>query len=810
MNVFSNGGMFTLFKKVTEPLYKLPRSVQRLIPVYRISENGVFEIEKKKGKHLYDKAYELVDFNYEIENAKEQEESLQNYCKLLNIFNTSFKIVIANHRKDMSELKKQVLLENSNDIITQNFNEIIKKKILEGKNGVEQVKYLVVTTERENYEDACNFFHSLEGDIKTCLQDLGSAIIPLDWKARLKTLHYIYRLGEEIQFSQIFADLAWEDLQKRKIHWKDEICSVGINQSKNYFEMGNKICCVLFARNYPSLLKDTFLAELSNVNFHTLVTLDVAPIPDYVARDRLRDIHLSIESNISKQQEVRNKNNMFSTEISYDKRREKDQVEEYMEDVDSNDESMFYVGLYVTILADSMEELNTRISSIKTIGDSSSLKFEVHSWNQIPAFNTSLPLGGRFVKTMRPFLTQCVGIFMPFYAQELQDTSKDALYYGTNQLSKKLVLADRKSLPNGNGFVFGTTGSGKGVFEKQEFYQVLDHTNDEIIIIDPQNEYFDMVEDRNGQVIDICLDTDHYINPLHIPNMEELRYDKRLQGTFIAEKTDFMLSICEQIKEAPLTAGQKSIIDECVGEMYRNVFNSSAQESPTMSDFQKIMAKREIIEARDLTLALRLFTEGSLNIFSHQNTVDLTNRVICFGINNMGKNIKPLAMLVMLESIQHKVEENFKRGIATRINLDEFHELTGMDYSEQYLEKLWKKIRKLGGLCTGITQNLSDCTMSKKTATLVSNSAYIVLLKQSEADIPLLKSTFNLTDPQVKYLINKPLGTGLMKFGDKWIPFDNTVPKESHIYKMVNTNMHEKVLQQSLAEELEANTNENV
>lgn len=388
MNMFSNGGMFTLFKKETEPLYKLPRSVQRLIPVYRISENGVFEIENKRGKHLYDKAYELVDFNYEIENAKEQEESLQNYCKLLNIFNTSFKIVIANHRKDMSELKKQVLLENSNDIITQNFNEIIKKKILEGKNGVEQVKYLVVTTERENYEDACNFFHSLEGDIKTCLQDLGSAIIPLDWKARLKTLHYIYRLGEEIQFSQIFADLAWEDLQKRKIHWKDEICSVGINQSKNYFEMGNKICCVLFARNYPSLLKDTFLAELSNVNFHTLVTLDVAPIPDYVARDRLRDIHLSIESNISKQQEVRNKNNMFSTEISYDKRREKDQVEEYMEDVDSNDESMFYVGLYVTILADSMEELNTRISSIKTIGDSSSLKFEVHSWNQIPAFNT--------------------------------------------------------------------------------------------------------------------------------------------------------------------------------------------------------------------------------------------------------------------------------------------------------------------------------------------------------------------------------------------------------------------------------------
>lgn len=795
MGFFSSGDLFGSVKKLTEPVYKMPHSPQTLIPVYRIAQNGIFEIEKKKGQHLFDKAYLLMDINYATENEVNQEKIIEKYCKLLNTFNVSFKIVVTNNKKNLKKFREEMLAKPEKDIFAQEMERILEEKIREGKKEIEQVKYLVVSVEKEDYESAKNYFTSLESDLAGCMRELESGITPLDWKERLRSLYAIYRLGHEEEYLE---EMTWEMLLAKKMDWKNSVCNIGLDVQKEHMETEEHYICTLFGREYPKGLKDCFFAEIANVGFHTVTTLDIAPIPDHITQQKLMDVYLGIEHTISKQQELLNRNHSFSNEISYDKRKEKEQVEAYLDEVRSNDQSMFQVGFYIVVQASTMEELKSHVSNIQSIGQRASLQIEVHEWNQLEAFQTALPLGGRYVKTMRPFFTQSLAAFMPFYVQELED--REGIYYGTNRLSKNIVRADRKKLTNGNGFILATTGGGKSMSTKMEFINVAEYTSDQLIIIDPQNEYKGLVEEMGGQFIDLSADTTTYINPLDIPSKEVITAANKKK--LIGEKVEYMLSFCEQATQHNLSAGHKSVIGRAVEIMVERFLADVGAASPTLKDFKEIIGEQEEAEARELKLVLELYVEGSLNIFAHEMNVDLNNsRILCFGINNLGEDLKALSMLNILESIQNRIEANFLKGIATRLYIDEFHVLTGMDLSEKYLEQIWKKVRKLGGLCLGITQNLSDLLVSKRTATLVGNSEFILLLRQSPVDLDLLKATFKLSEPQLQFLMTSAIGVGLLKFGDKWIPIDTTIPK-GPLYDRLNTNFHERV-RESLLEKQE-------
>lgn len=792
MGVFSKAQQYSAGKKLTEPLIKSKRtrSTQNLIPVYRISKNGIFEIEKKKGVHLFDKAYYLKDINYATENEAGQQAIIEKWCMFLNTFNIAFKIVIANHRQNMEELKT-LFLNQQDDKIAVEMDRINEQRIEEGKKGIAQRKYFIVTVEKENYEDAKAFFDALEAGMTNYVQEFGSNLYPMDWKERLQSLHRIYRLGHETEF----PELNWEEMITLRRDWKNDICNISVKQEKEYLLMDNDLyTCVLFARSYPSSLTTEFITEVTNVPFHAMITLDVVPIPDYVAQDKLMEIYLGVERDIQKQQELLNRNHAFSNEVSYDKRKQKEKIEDYMDEMRTNNQSMFHVGYYVVIQARSEKELNSYCNNVLSIGQRYSFLLERHDWQQLKAFHTALPLGGRYVKTMRSLFTQCLAALPPFYVQELQETG--GLVYGINRLSKNLVTADRKQLPNGNGFILAGTGGGKSVNAKNEFLNVIVRTNDDVILIDPQNEYFGLAKERGGQVINFHSNTKDFINPLHMPPMEQIAS----KSGFIAEKLEFMLGVCEQALEHPITPRQRSVIDRSNSIMFHRFFNKKKNHSPTMKDFRSVLLEQQEPEAEDLALTLETFVDGSLNIFSQQQNVDLNNRILCFGINDLSEGLRPLSMLIMLEVIQNKLRLNAKKGIATRIYVDEFHCLTGMDFTEKYLEELWKKIRKMGGLMTGITQNISDLLQSKRTATMVANSEFVLLLRQAPSDLDMLQQTFKLSDTQLKDLMSSAVGVGLMKFGNQWIPLDSTLPKGA-LYDRLNTNMHEKVREGTFHEE---------
>lgn len=780
MGLFADG--FKELKKASEPLYKAPKSIQQTIEIMKVAENGIFEVARNR----FSKCYRFQDINYTTTNETEQIDIFERYCKFLNSLDVNFKITINNKNKDMEQVRDYVFLQRQDDGydgFRRIYNDIMEQKIHEGRQGIEQERYLTITIERKNFEEAKAQFATIEASVHKAFGELGAEIVPLSGNDRIKVLYDYYHLGDENSF-----DFDIREAKKVGADFRNDLCNGMIQFYPDYFKDEKKFCRALFIKKYPSSLSDRFLNEITSLPVHSITSIDVVPIPKDMTTKILQKKYLGIESDIIKQQRVRNKNNDFSSEISYNKRIEKKEIEEIMDDVRENDQCLYYVSVTIILMADTKEELDSMTETVETIGKRNSVTIEEHYLKQRESLNTALPIGVRQVETMRTMLTQSLAVLMPFNVQELND--KQGCYYGINQVSKNINIGNRKKLINGNGFVFGVPGSGKSFFCKMEMGNVFLSGNDEIIVIDPMNEYFDIAQTYGGTVVNMSTYTDNYVNPL---DMDVWSLDLNDSKGMIREKGEFMLGLCEQCMGESLNSRQKSIIDRCVRKLYIEIARNREKYVPIMSDFYEILMNQPEDEARDIALSLELFVNGSLNIFNHQTNVDVDNRFTVYGIRDLGTELSPITMLVMMESIQNRIIANGKRGIATWLYIDEFHVLLNSEYSAKYLQQLWKKVRKQGGLCTGITQNIVDLLQNYTATTMLANSEFVALLKQANTDSSRMAEVIGVSEAQLRFVTNTSSGMGLMKCGNVVIPFDNTIEKGTDLYNLYNTNIHEKI-----------------
>lgn len=791
MGLFSDG--FKELKKADVPLYRTPKSIQETIEIVSVAENGIFETGRGRNASMnkYSKCFRFTDINYTTANEEEQESIFERYCKFLNSLDCNFKITVNNKNKDMADLREEVLLsykQDGFDRFRRIYNDIIEDKIREGRQGIEQERYLTLTVERKNFEEAKAQFATLEAVLHKGFGELGTEIEPLSGNERLKVLHDFYHLGREDGF-----DFDIRHAKKVGADFRSDLCNGMLKYFPEHIEDEGKFVRALFIKKYPSSLSDRFLNVITSLPVHSIVSIDVVPVPKDMTTKELQKKYLGIESDIIKQQRVRNKNNDFSSEISYAKRMEKKDIEEIMDDVRENDQCLFYTAVSIILVAESKEELESVTETVESIGKSHSVTIDTHYLKQREALNTALPIGVRQVETMRTMLTQSLAALLPFNVQELNDAGGN--YYGINQISRNINVGNRKTLINGNGFIFGVPGSGKSFFAKQEMGSVFLNTDDDVIIIDPMGEYFDIAETYGGVVVNLSAYTKNFVNPLEA-DMAHIN-EKGLREV-IADKSEFMLSLCDQLLGNALNQKHHSIIDRCVRGLYMAAWKQ--QRVPVMSDFYRILKMQQEMEAQELALSLELFVEGSLNIFNHHTNVDVDSRFTVYGIQDLGSQLAPVAMLVMMEAIQQRILDNARRGRATWLYIDECHVLLGSEYSAKYLQQLWKKVRKQGGLCTGISQNVSDLLQNYIATTLLSNSEFVVLLKQSNVDSAKLAETIGVSDAQLRFVSNSSSGTGLLKCGSVVIPFDNRISKDTDLYRLYNTNLHEKIAEGALQE----------
>ena len=418
-------------------------------------------------------------------------------------------------------------------------------------------------------------------------------------------------------------------------------------------------------------------------------------------------------------------------------------------------------------------------------------KANILRYQQEDALNTVLPLGLKRIEATRTLTTECTAVLMPFKSQEIQDAG--GIYYGVNAVSHNLIICNRGNLLNGNGFITGVSGSGKSMAAKQEVSALALSTDHDIIIVDPEREYGELVRALGGEVITISASDPNgcHINAL---DLSEGYGDGREP---LVMKSEFIMSLYEQLMGADkIEPQEKSIIDRSVGNIYREYLKSYQGQPPTLKDLYDDLMKQVNPEAHRIALALELFTVGSLNVFSHQTNINTKSRILCFDIQDLGENLKSVGLLVMLDAIYNRVIQNRREGKYTHVYIDEIylffangsgsgHSIT--NYSSEFLYKCWKRFRKYGATLTGITQNVEECLLSNTARMMFANSEFLLMLNQATTDREQLARLLGASDTQMSYVDNAPAGHGLIKVGGAIVPFANELPKNTELYRLMTT-----------------------
>ena len=408
-------------------------------------------------------------------------------------------------------------------------------------------------------------------------------------------------------------------------------------------------------------------------------------------------------------------------------------------------------------------------------------QFGVLKFQQLDGLNTVMPFGTRKIDTFRTLTTESLAVFIPFRVQDIYH--ENGIYYGQNVISKNMIIADRKQLLNGNSFILGVSGGGKSFAAKGEIENIVLSSDADVIIIDPEREYSALVKALGGEIINISATSPSHINAMDM-NKE---YGDGANPVIL--KSEFIMSLCEQlIGGNNLGAKQKSIIDRCTASVYRTYQqNDYTGTVPTLQDFRAELLKQDEPEAKEIALAIELFTHGSLNTFAKQTNVDTNNRLICYDILDLGKQLMPIGMLVVLDSILNRITQNRAKGKNTYIFIDEIYLLFQHEYSANFLFTLWKRVRKYGAYATGITQNVDDLLQSHTARTMLANSEFIIMLNQASTDRLKLAELLNISDLQMSYITNVEAGHGLLKVGSSLVPFANKFPKNTKLYKLMTT-----------------------
>lgn len=752
--------------------FAIPSSVQQAIPIQAIWQDGIFQV----GRNKFSKTFKFTDINYAVAGREDKETMFLEYSELLNSFDSGAitKITINNRRLNKQDFEKTILIpmrEDGLDLYRKEYNDILLEKAT-GSNSIIQEKYVTVSVFKKNIEEARNYFTRVGTELVSHFAHLGSKCVEMNAEDKLRALHDFYRTGEETGFH---FDLS--ETMKKGHSFKDFICPDSLEYEKDHFKMGTRFGRVLFLREYASYIKDSMIAELTDINRNLMMSIDVIPIPTDEAVREVENRLLGVETNITNWQRRQNANNNFSAVVPYDMEQQRRESKEFLNDLTSRDQRMMFATVTLVHTADSLEQLDEDTEILLTAARKHLCQFAVLKYQQMDGLNTALPIGHRKINSLRTLTTESLAVLMPFRVQEIMD--EGGIYCGENAISHNLIMCNKAKLLNPNSFLLGVPGSGKSFAAKMLIVFLALATGDDILICDPEREYASLIEAMGGEVIRIAAGSKDHINAM---DMVDGYGDGRNP---VIDKSEFVLSLFEQLDSKGISAKEKSIIDRCTDAVYEDYKNGGSV--PTLCTLREKLLEQSEKEAQDLALSLELFTSGSLDAFAHESNVDVNNRMIVYDIMDLGKQLKTMGLLVITDAMLNRVTENWKKGKRTHIFLDEFHVVFENEYSGAFFNSAWRRFRKRNAFPSAITQNVEYLLDSVLASSMLSNSEYIVMLNQAASDRQKLAELLNISNEQMSYITNADAGCGLIKYGSSLVPFINKFPKNTRLYKLMTT-----------------------
>ena len=780
-------------KQIAEVIQKAkgdgkPHSAQQTIPYVQMFPDGICHVSGKR----YSKTVAYEDINYQLAQADEKTAIFENWCDFLNYFDASVQVQLSfiNQGGRGKEAENAIHIpaqEDAFNSIRIEYGDMLKNQLAKGNNGLVKHKYITFSVEADSLSAAKARLTRIETDILNNFKVLGVSARPMTGYERLEMLHGIFHPeGEPFRFS-------WDWLIPSGLTTKDFIAPSSFRFGEGRtFRMGRKLGAVSFLEILAPELNDRMLADILDLENGIIVNLHIRSIDQTEAIKTIKRKITDLDKMKIEEQKKAVRSGYDMDIIPSDLATFGSEAKNLLQDLQSRNERMFLLTFLVVNTADTKRKLDNDIFATAGIAQKYNCALTRLDYMQEAGLMSSVPLGENLIPIQRGLTTSSTAIFIPFITQELFQRGA-ALYYGLNALSNNMILCDRKQLKNPNGLILGTPGSGKSFAAKREMTNAFLITDDDIIICDPEAEYYPLVQRLHGQVIRLSptgrgIDgKPQYVNPMDI----NLNYSE--DDNPLALKSDFILSLCELViggKEG-LQPVEKTVIDRAVRNVYRPFMaDPDPAKMPILGDLYNELLKQPEPEAARVAAALELYVSGSLNVFNHRTNVELANRLVCFDIKQLGKQLKKLGMLIVQDQLWNRVTENRGRK-TTRYYCDEFHLLLKEEQTAAYSVEIWKRFRKWGGIPTAITQNVKDLLASREVENIFENSDFVLMLNQAAGDQAILAKQLNISPQQMKYVTHSEAGEGLIFYGNVVLPFIDRFPKDTELYRVMTTKPEE-------------------
>lgn len=809
MAVFNGNREFSSKKQKSMPYIACPQNVRQALNIDKAYKIGTFKVEPKKKQALYDRCYIFEDINYINKNKGEQKSFLLDLMLWLNSMNVAFKISLVNQYQRMDEFLASIRSEKNGELypdIRDGIRAWQDEKLEEMNPSVTTLRYLVITSHADNEASAKIYLNALETTIMDAFAGWGSRIERITGEERLCVLQKI-ALPERTDEKEYISTLD----EKGKRDWKNDILPRSIKQYRNFMIMGDAYVTVLYASKYRKTIdSDTFIHNLSNVSYPSVLTMDFAPVDAEVVNDKLVAAQMNTDREITEELEQRQKAGILALTPSYPRQKKKQEIINYIDLVDDNDEKGFFMNLLIILTADTEEKLGERVEEMQAIARKEGCVLETCDFRQLKAWNTALPVGGRQVDYMRFFLTSSLVAFQPYHAQDVLESGGQM--FGINRTTKRFILANRTLLKNPHGLIIGPSGTGKSMFIKlTELSQSLIATDDDITVIDPQNEFEDVVKSYGGAYFDLTPKSGIYLNGFEV-SQEAFKSEGKARMEFIAKQTEYAKTLCAAaMKNIIVTQEHDSVISRCTERMYKKVFEQKRlKKQPTLIWLREEI-KQELERTdnahdegiiRPIYNSLEEYTEGSCDMLAHPSNIRLkNNRLVGFGMVNVPDNNWEAIMVTILHYLSIRMEYNKALQKATRLIVDEAQYVSKKQGSADQLNNAVITFRKFGGIVTMAMQNVTAALSNQKMVELFQNCAYKCFLDTGGVDARELAAIQELSEKEFRALSEGKVGQGVMVWDKKVILFDAKISNENPLYEKYSTNFHEKAKNKSQEKE---------
>ena len=764
-----------------------PRTAQQSIPFQRMFEDGTCRVRS----NYYTRTIQFQDINYQLAQQEDKTAIFEEWCSFLNFFDSSihFELSFVNVATDAADFERSIRIpfqqDGFNDVRAE-YSQMLRQQLAKGNNGLTKTKFITFGIKADSMKLAKPRLEHVQNDLLNNFHRLGVTAKPLNGKERLKLMHHIFHMdgGEKFQFD-------WNTFTRSGLSVKDAIApTVFAFKNSRSFQMGGLYGAMSFLSITASDLSDQLLKDFLEMDSSQIVTMHIQSVDQNKAIKTVKRTITELDRSKIEEQKKAVRAGYDMDIIPSDLATYGRDAKALLKELQSQNERMFLVTFLVLNTGRTEQELETNIFQASSIAQKHNCNLCRLDYQQEQGLMSSLPLAENQIEIQRGLTTSSTAIFIPFTTQELFQSGKESLYYGLNALSQNLIMVDRKKLKNPNGLILGTPGSGKSFSAKREIANSFLVTDDDIIICDPEAEYAALVRRFHGQVIQISPSSTQYINPMDI----NANYSE--EDNPIALKADFILSLCELVvggKEG-LQPVEKTVIDRCVHQIYNRYFNDPRPENmPLLEDLYNALLQQEEKEAHHVATALEIYVKGSLSLFNHRTNVDIENRLVCYDIKELGKQMKKIGMLVVQDQVWGRVTANRAAGKSTRYYMDEFHLLLKEEQTAAYSVEIWKRFRKWGGIPTGITQNVKDLLSSYEVQNIFENSDFVYMLNQAAGDRQILAKQLNISPHQLSYVTHSGEGEGLLFFGNVILPFVDRFPQDLELYRIMTTKLGEVV-----------------